>query len=583
MNVTGNSKPSIPEYTLLRVIGRGTYGEVWLAQGAAGAYRAVKFVSRDQFDNVVQYEREFDALCRLAECVRDMPELVRIHHVGRRDEEGFYYYVMELADSLVETQTFNPDTYVPATLAAVLKRDGPLEANTSLECAIRLAKCLVILHLEGLIHRDVKPSNVLMMEGQAKLGDIGLLVQELPGSGRLGTEGYTPREGSGQVGGDIYALGKILYEMLSGEDRSQFPVIPGSILKSERWQEIVEINEIAIRAAAPVLANRYPTAQELLGDLESVRAQRPTSIEKKRKWNRLASRGFVLGLVATLAYGVWWFSQPAPDAGETELQEWPPPLGDFDRQEQNSPEFRTAFLGYYEQHRDEWRKNNIAPRPADATGNQLDLTAFYNADLLTTPHAARNLNEALNNNLKQLPQGIQEFNGIRFDIRGLIVLNSLNIKISPPGDKTVPAEVVGIPVRQTGSKIHFLHFCAWSTSDDTPMANYRVHYQSGKTETIPIRDQVEIQDWWYKAFKLLRNNKTGATRRVHVEENIPAPSATRLAWRGSNDYVEPSLDRIRVYHFEWSNPHPDEEISHLDLESTMTPAAATILAITIEP
>jgi hypothetical protein len=71
--------------------------------------------------------------------------------------------------------------------------------------------------------------------------------------------------------------------------------------------------------------------------------------------------------------------------------------------------------------------------------NQLDLTDFYNADLLTTPHAARNLNEALNNNLKQFPQGIQEFNGIRFDIRGLVVLNSLNIKISPRRDKTVPA------------------------------------------------------------------------------------------------------------------------------------------------
>ncbi|MFQ3169444.1 MAG: hypothetical protein ACI8QI_002011 [Limisphaerales bacterium] len=80
----------------------------------------------------------------------------------------------------------------------------------------------------------------------------------------------------------------------------------------------------------------------------------------------------------------------------------------------------------------------------------------------------------------------------------------------------------------------------------------------------------------------MRSNKTGTTQRVPEDDTLPVPLATKLGWQGSNDYVEPSLNRIRVYHFEWVNPHSGDEIPHLDLESAMTPVAPTIIAITVE-
>ena len=91
--------PTIPDHTLLRPIGRGAYGEVWLARNVMGALRAVKVIWRSQFESDRPYEREFAGIQRFEPVSRSSGGLVHVLHVGRHEAEGCFYYVMELADA----------------------------------------------------------------------------------------------------------------------------------------------------------------------------------------------------------------------------------------------------------------------------------------------------------------------------------------------------------------------------------------------------------------------------------------------------------------------------------------------------
>src|SRR5215467_5074703 len=90
--------PQIPDHELLCLIGRGAYGEVWMARNAVGTLRAVKIVRRPSFERAEHFEREFKGLLKFEPISRSHDGLVDILQIGRRDDAGYFYYVMELAD-----------------------------------------------------------------------------------------------------------------------------------------------------------------------------------------------------------------------------------------------------------------------------------------------------------------------------------------------------------------------------------------------------------------------------------------------------------------------------------------------------
>src|SRR5207244_11905321 len=123
----------------------GGYGEVWLARNAIGTYHAVKIVRREDFDEAEPFEREFRGLQKFMPVSRAHPGLVLILHVGRHDQQGFIYYIMEAADDEKTGPKIDPDTYSPKNLAKELHRRGHLPAAEGLELGLDSASALDFL------------------------------------------------------------------------------------------------------------------------------------------------------------------------------------------------------------------------------------------------------------------------------------------------------------------------------------------------------------------------------------------------------------------------------------------------------
>src|SRR5204863_3166498 len=104
----------------------------------------------------------------------------------------------------------------PRTLRSDLKSLRRLPVADCLRIALDVVSGLARLHERGLVHRDVKPGNIIFVNGRAKLADIGLVSTHGEGRTFVGTEGYIPPEGPGKQEADIYALGMGLYEAVTG-------------------------------------------------------------------------------------------------------------------------------------------------------------------------------------------------------------------------------------------------------------------------------------------------------------------------------------------------------------------------------
>jgi WD40 repeat protein len=317
-----NPPPQIPDHTLLRPIGRGAYGEVWLARNVMGVLRAVKIIWRRDFDNQRPYDREFAGIQRYEPVSRSSTGLVHMLHVGRNDAEGYFFYVMELADgaepqnedggSRIEdgrpitperpschplSSILDPLSYTPRTLRSDLKRLERLSTVDCLRLALDVVGGLAELHRHGLVHRDVKPGNIIYVQGRAKLADIGLVSAGDEGRTFVGTEGYIPPEGPGTPGADLYALGVALYEASTGNPPEKFPDVPAQWLAEEAENGALEFHEIVLKACEGQRERRYPNAEAMQADVALL--QSGQSLRRVRALERRYARLRLSGIVGT--------------------------------------------------------------------------------------------------------------------------------------------------------------------------------------------------------------------------------------------------------------------------------------------
>jgi CHASE2 domain-containing sensor protein len=261
------SSPQIPDHELVRPIGEGSYGQVWLAKSVIGTYRAVKVVYRNAFAQEAPFEREFRGIQNFEPISRSHEGFVDILHVGRNEQAGYFYYVMELADDQDSGRQVHPDSYVPKTLAKEVARRERIPLEECLSISISLSGALYRLHEGGFVHRDIKPANIIFVEGVPKLADIGLVAEAKSARSYVGTEGFLPPEGPGTPQADIYSLGKVLYEISMGRDRRLFPELPTHLDQDPHETELLELNEIILKACQNQVRLRYKTALRMHGDL----------------------------------------------------------------------------------------------------------------------------------------------------------------------------------------------------------------------------------------------------------------------------------------------------------------------------
>ncbi len=297
------------DYELLEVLGRGGMGVVYKArQKSLNRIVAVKMILTGQFasqDGVQRFQAEAEAAARL-----EHPGIVPIYEIGQHD--GHHYFSMQFVQghSLAETL-----------------RENPLPSRQAADYLQKIALAMAYAHSRGVLHRDLKPGNVLIdLDDQPHVTDFGLAKRvdsdsEMTATGQvLGTPSYMPPEQAlgehGQMGpqSDVYSLGAVLYALVTGRPPFQTDSVASTLLQVVN-KDVVEprslnpaidrdLETICLKCLEKEPARRYQSAQALADELgrylrsEPILA-RPLSAAL-RVWRWCRRKPLVAGLSAAV-------------------------------------------------------------------------------------------------------------------------------------------------------------------------------------------------------------------------------------------------------------------------------------------
>lgn len=312
----------IADYAMLRRIGAGAYGDVWLARDAVGKHVAVKTIDRGRLALISRTNREERAVGILRTNLPEHPNVIRIHHVGNSGPH--LYYVMDLADDLNASADATPHVrhdpggYCPHTLADDLARRGAIPIDESIAIIRQILVAVAFLHEHGVIHRDIKPSNILRIGGVWKLADIGLLAPEATLMTTVGTPDFMPPNGAMDRSADSYALGKTLYCMFTGLPPRSFPTIPKAILASPLKWAASELNDVVNRACHPQPAKRFQSVGEFTAALDAAEARIAGGVKNGPRQRRIAWVAAATAAVATVVATYTWYTPPPRRPGTSD-------------------------------------------------------------------------------------------------------------------------------------------------------------------------------------------------------------------------------------------------------------------------
>lgn len=257
-------------YLLQDRIGGGGMAWVWKAEDTL-LHRPVAIkVLREEFAGDEAFVRRFGQEAQAAASLVH-PNVVHVYDVGQ--EQGTHYIVMELVEG--------------ETLKETIQRQGPMPVGRALKVAAAVARALQAAHKKGIVHRDIKPQNILLTpEGQVKVADFGIAraatgttivhTNTIIGSAHY----FAPEQARGgftDVKSDLYSLGAVLYEMLAGQPPFEGATPVAVALKHLQEEPVAlrkrrpevprSVEAIVARLLAKDPAERYQSADALLGDV----------------------------------------------------------------------------------------------------------------------------------------------------------------------------------------------------------------------------------------------------------------------------------------------------------------------------
>jgi tRNA A-37 threonylcarbamoyl transferase component Bud32 len=261
-----------PQLEIIELLGQGGMGAVYKArQKQLDRLVALKILPPEVGQTEAfaeRFTREARSLARLSH-----PRIVSVYDFGHTDE-GLYYFIMEFIDG--------------TDLRRVIQ-SGALSADEALAIVPQICEALQFAHEEGIVHRDVKPENILLdKKGRVKIADFGLAklldrpaaVYTLTQAGqRMGTPHYMAPEQiehPGQVDhrADIYSLGVVFYEMLTGELPLGRFAPP-----SQKVQVDVRLDKVVLHSLEKEPERRYQHASEVKSDVEVISSEPKASIK----------------------------------------------------------------------------------------------------------------------------------------------------------------------------------------------------------------------------------------------------------------------------------------------------------------
>ncbi len=259
-------------YELLEKVGEGGMAVVYSALDRRLNRNVAVKIMRDEMAADEEFKRRF---CAESQAVAMMshPNIVAVYDVSHSDQ--MEYIVMELIDGI--------------TLKQYMDRRGILSWKEAVHFSKQIARALGHAHERGIIHRDIKPQNIMLLrDGTIKVADFGIAsleneFQEADGQAIGSIHYIAPEQARGDLPdarSDIYSLGVVMYEMVTGEVPYTGDTLGEIAVKHmnatpkpirELNQDLPEVlEEIIARAMAPNLADRYQTAAELADDLEQL-------------------------------------------------------------------------------------------------------------------------------------------------------------------------------------------------------------------------------------------------------------------------------------------------------------------------
>lgn len=304
---------SIGSCTVVQLCGNGTFGTVYLVEDAIGRRLAVKVVPRTG----ALSERELAGLKNYKDCRHT--NLLAIHHIEITD--SFICCTMDAADDLNRGQ----GEYLADTLGNRIRKSGRRTGQEIHAMLEDLLQGLEYLHQHGLVHRDIKPDNILWVNGRAVLADAGLIAPAGKGS-LAGSPGFiSPQVLNGDSApapaDDFYALGKVIYCALTGLPVRSYPSLP---------QEVTLRMDVALGYAFRTACSKRITSAD---------AFRKLLVDKKTRLDRKKIFMVAVGLLtAAIIAGLILLPGEKPVPVETVS----PPLFPVASPERRVPEKRVA-------------------------------------------------------------------------------------------------------------------------------------------------------------------------------------------------------------------------------------------------